>query len=294
MTFSSVQRYISNNFDSFKNEIIKELINYFGEEYKDIIVSRIEDTNFIFYIEPRYNEFLKFNIKRKDNYRKLKKEYYRLQREIRIKDLENGQVYNSKSLGSVAYKSIAWNSKTCFTYMYCNGNNELKREIFIPLFYADDRAIIHEMIHSVMSSPLFLLDRNNSCVLKYKFGLCASDDSITDLLEECITEIEAKRIYSNIKKKGISLIDCLYLYKSSLCFYDNFIPYIIEFYKLFKDDIINARITLNLRQLEHILGNEEYNNFLSLLKDFYDNYYDSEKSFYKLFMKQSIDKMGKN
>ena len=57
MLFSEIQKYIMDNFESYKNEVIKELINYYGEEYRDLIISRVEDTDFIFYINPNFNVF---------------------------------------------------------------------------------------------------------------------------------------------------------------------------------------------------------------------------------------------
>jgi hypothetical protein len=282
------------NFESYKNEVIKELINYYGEEYRDLIISRVEDTDFIFYINPNFNDFLRYSEKKKDNYKELKKVYYKLQREIKKDHTGDGQIYSNKSRKSILYRSTTSENTIGFIYRYDNGENELKREIFLPLFYADDRAIIHEMIHSIMSSPLFLSENKNCKILEYKFGLCVLNDKGSDLLEECITEIEAREIRERLKSRNISFVDQYYLFEGYGCSYDYFIPYINSFYNLFKSDINDARITLNLRRLMCKVGKEDYSIFVLLLKDFYDTLDDCDKSFYKLYMEKYIDKMQKH
>ena len=288
--YLKIKKYLEYNFNSFKDEVIKEFVNYYGEQYKDIIISRINNTNFIFYINPNYNEFFIYN---NNKNKKLKKKYDKIQHIIKTKSLNNGQIFNSKNLSSIAYLSVLNNNGSCFIYMYSNSEKSLKKEIFIPVFYADDCAIIHEMIHSIMSTPLILEGQNNQKSLIYKFGICTSENEGEVLLEECITELEAKIIYNRIKNKNISLIDNYYFLNNCNCFYDSFIPYISKFYYLFRKDINDSRITLNNRKFINDIGNNNYNKFIMFLKDFYDNMYDCDKSFYKLFIDESINEMNK-
>ncbi len=283
-----VQNYCSNNFEKFKSIVCEELINYYGEEYRDLILSRINDTNFTFYINPKYNEFLTYNLKKKKNYRSLKREYNRLQKELKNSD---GIIYSSKKTNPALYLSTMYKNQTCFIYMCESGETKLLKEIFVPLFYASDESIIHEMIHSVMSSPLFLSVKLHGYALYYKFGIDSSNSIPGGLLEESFTEMDARIIARKLRERKVSLIDNFFLFDEEKCVYDNYILFIKRLYESFKDEINESRITLNNRRFIHDVGEENYAELINLLKNYYDNLYDCDKSFYKMIFDKCIDKM---
>ncbi len=283
--------YIRDNFEFFKNEVVKELIDYYGSKYRDLIISRIEDTNFIFYVAPHYSSFLISGLKKKRNYKELKEEFSKFKKDVKLNNLENNRLYKSKDKEEARYPYTINDGIICFSYKYNNNTDELCREIYIPVFYADDCSIIHEMIHSVMSAPLFLTEKDDEYFLQYKMGLSVSCDGMSDILEESLTEMDAKIIAKRIRKRKIYFIDKYCLFDRSKWFYDNFISYTTDFYKAFKDKINKARLTLNLRELKYWIGEEEYNEFINLIEDYYDNYYDCDGAFYKFYINKSVAKM---
>ena len=290
--YNEIQKFIADNFESFKNEVINELINYYGKEYKEVLKSRINETNFIFYVSPRFNDLLMYNARKKSNYKQLKKEYKIIKRIIR-RNKESGIMYNRKSKNSDVYSSIAINNIIGFTFMYDNNEKETKKEIFLPLFYAGDAAIIHEMIHAAMTSPLLLTQGKNGENLKYKFGIGYTDDDAGNLLEECFTHIDTMIISKRLMEKKISFINQYYLFDEVISHYDNFIPSIIDLYRLYWKEINNARITLNSRQFIYSIGPENYCELISLLYDF-DYYFDDcDKSYYRFNLKKCVENIKK-
>ena len=116
-------------------------------------------------------------------------------------------------------------------------------------------------------------------------------------MEECITEIDARAIYQRLKEKQVSFMDKYYLYDNRKCSYDNFIPSIYDLYKTYRDEIINARMTLNSREFIYSIGKENYLEFILYLGNFYDYFDDldaSDKLFYRQRLQLCVDKMKDN
>ncbi|MBQ6284995.1 MAG: hypothetical protein IJK67_01610 [Bacilli bacterium] len=289
--YQNIKDYLKSNFEGFKNVVINELIAYYGEKYKDEIVSRINDTNFIFYINPKKRRIKRSHSdRRKENFDEIKENY----RKTRLEAKKNGELFNLYNKKSAAARFVCPYNETDFTSMYNNGEKEIEKTIFIPLYFVNDEGIIHEMIHAVMSSPLGLIESPDYKILKYKIGLITSGDKGEDLLEECMTQIEALIIYEIIKSKGISFIDEFYPNKSFECKYDLFIPSVAKFYKDFKEDLVDARITLNLRRFINKIGKENYCKLIQLLREFEENYFDCDRGIFRELISKVINQMGDN
>jgi hypothetical protein len=136
-----------------------------------------------------------------------------------------------------------------------------------------------------------LTEKDDEYFLQYKMGLSVSCDGMSDILEESLTEMDAKIIVKRMRKRKIYFIDKYCLFDRSKWFYDNFITYTIDFYKSFKDRINRARLTLNLRELKYWIGEEEYNEFINLIEDYYNNFYDCDRAFYKFYIDKSMSKI---
>ena len=48
--YEELKNYVGNYFENFKSIATEEIVNYYGEQYRDQIVSRINNTSFAFYI----------------------------------------------------------------------------------------------------------------------------------------------------------------------------------------------------------------------------------------------------
>ena len=78
--YKNIHEYFEENFNNFLNSVCKELVSYYGEEYKDIITYRLYNTNFVFYVneaEPLFKSYIGFLDKGNltDNYIIIKKQY---------------------------------------------------------------------------------------------------------------------------------------------------------------------------------------------------------------------------
>ena len=287
----NIKEHIKTNFEAFKNTVISEMINYYGEEHKEEIVSRINDTNFVFYINPKKRRLIRINSnKRKDNFNEIEANYKKLRKEMK----GESELFNYKNRRSPATNIIVKDNETCFIYMYNNGEKRTDRTIFIQLYSTNDEGIIHEMIHSVMSSALGEIETTSGKILKYKTGLITTNHKGEDLLEECMTQIEALIIYETIKAKGISFIDEFYPNRNFECKYNLFIPSVAKFYRYFKDDLIDARMSLNLKGFINKIGIENYCKLIQLLKEFHDNFFDCDRGIFKELINRVIEDMSDN
>lgn len=287
----NIKEHIKTNFEAFKNAVISEMINYYGEEHKEEIVSRINDTNFVFYINPKKRRLRRINRdKRKDNFDEIEANYKKLRKEMK----GESELFNYKNRRSPATNIIVKDNETCFLYMYNNGEKRTDRTIFIQLYSTNDEGIVHEMIHSVMSSALGEIETSSGKILKYKTGLITTNHKGEDLLEECMTQIEALIIYETIKAKGVSFIDEFYPNRNFECKYNLFIPSVAKFYRYFKDDLVDARMSLNLKDFINKIGIENYCKLIQLLKEFHDNFFDCDRGIFKELINRVIEDMSDN
>ena len=280
--YDELKLYISNYFDLFKNAAINELINYYGEKYRDQIVSRVNSPSYIFYV----NSHISFGRN------KLLKAYYKSVKSVIESGKRDREMYNSSKIYLPGHKKLMDGSETCFAYSYNDFKNRVDSAIYIQLFDNNDEGIIHEMIHASVGSPLCLASNGKKEELKYKNGLWVLDHIGEMKLEEWITQIEARIIEKRLKEKGVSFINKYYPYENYICNYNNFIPYVRDFYETYRNEITEARFTLNLGRFLHIIGKENYCEYIELTKGLFDNYYDCDRSFYKYFLEKTLEKMN--
>ena len=268
--YYGISSYLKNNIDNFKEIVSNEFINYYGKDYKNEIISRLNDTNYVIYVNtnlyPSFSFPSNINNCGKNNYNDLKKEFKKLITEI-IKNNYDNNIYISND-GLFPLKKIINSNWTCLD-CYNEVTDKIEKIIYVPLFIGNDESLIHEMIHSIMTTPIcFTNIEGRRCV--FKTGLCLFDSTIERLIEECITEIEAKIIYEQVHNKYEYLDKFYPLYKHK-CMYDKFIPFVIEFYNKYTDEINYSRLTLNKNNIVSIIGKDRYNKYLSLLNEHYSN-----------------------
>lgn len=313
-----IQDYLKSNFDNFKSLVCNEFINYYGEQYRDEITYRLNNTNFIFYINEFkpllgsiFDYFNKDNLKDryviiKDKYKQITNYYKRVEKEIDINsDLKaykminkiifdtSNTVYNDKDKKQREFEidDAIKEHEICYFPMYLEDSKTIEHAVVIPIFKANDCNLIHEMIHGIMSQDLLLKENNT---LYSKTGLAIGMNSET-LLEECLTEIDAQSISKILKEKGIEFIEKFYPKKCHRCNYNTYIPFFREFYEYFKDDLIYSRITLNKSHLLEQIDRENYYYFMVSIADCHRNYFDrNEFNYYKIIFDEHINKMKDN
>lgn len=263
--------------ENSKDEIISSFISYYGEEYKNIITHRLNNTEFIFYVNKR-KKYLNFrNLLHK---KPLKSNYEEIKKKI---------VYTSLKTDDEDFKLFTEmaveDTLTCEKGMIING--EYKRIIYIPLAYANDNSLIHEMVHAVCDQELLVTEEGK---VISKVGLTNSDNDFSKnkYLEEVLTEIDAKNIVRDIRSKGIDIIDSLYLSSEYRCVYDILSVLTKEFYQTYRDNIINARLTMNFRKFKNLLGDKEFEEYEKLIYDFFTSFPKDHEVVDYVFMKNKI------
>ena len=249
MVFYNWSKHLKDNFESFKNSVINEMIDYYGEEYKKDINERLDRVNFVFYGNtklgiPSYNQ---------SKYEKM-----------RIILPTKGLKYTPPARKDL--KDLVKAISISHTTIYDPNDNSVNFFILFPL-YSSDKHLIHEMVHAITNTPLCLSESG-----KYyaKTGLEISDDNAELLLEESITEIDANIIYTRLKDKGTkSFVREL---NSSIhqhsCYYCNFIPQVIDFYINHFKEVNHARITLDKRSMFKTINKEEYDQLLESINNY--------------------------
>ncbi len=285
--YEELKNYVGNYFENFKSIATEEIVNYYGEQYRDQIVSRINNTSFAFYIN--YSRKLKT---KKDLL--FISEYYKLIKKYMEKNNMSKEIYNSTGIIFPMAKILIDDNTPDFSYCYNQDKKSVDKVIYIPLFFTNDEGIIHEMIHSCMSNPLLLIGDKNGRVVKCKNGINVLKHEGENLLEECLTQMDAHEIAKRLKAKNVSFINKYYPHNELICFYNQFIPYVSNFYDEFKEEIIDARLTLNIRGFIDSIGKDNYIRYIDLIKDFLYNYNNTEKGYYKYFLDSELDKMKKS
>ncbi len=266
--------YIKRNFNSFKSEVIEEMTKYYGKKYKNTIIRRLDEVNFIFY----------GNVK---NSIPCKKQNYSGKKEIiyQTKDIKYSIDIKESIKYDIDSKLISFNARYDFD------KNEVHKYILIPLF-ATDEDIIHEMIHAITYMPLYI--NNEKEIYKGKSGLAISNDDGEILLEETITELEAKKIYKSLTKNNNKVFINEYNDELSNCYYNNFINLILKFYKLFFNEITYSRITLNKNYLLNKLEKDLYERLTDLIGYYAEDLYSISKERYIPLIDCTVDKMKEN
>lgn len=266
--------YIKKNFNSFKSDVINEMIKFYGKKYKDTIIQRLEEVDFIFY----------GNIK---NGMPSKKQGFSGKKGIIYKTKEIQYSKDIKELinSDIDAKFISFNARYDFN------KNTINKYILIPLF-ATDEDILHEMIHAITYTPLYV--DNEKEIYKGKSGLGVSNDDGEILLEESITELEAKILYKSLIKTRNKTFLNEYCNETSNCYYNNFIPLIYKFHKSFFGDITYSRITLNKNSIVNHIGKELYNNLIAYIGYYAEDLYSMSKHKYIPLIECAIDKMKEN
>ncbi len=286
----SISKDIEIKLKNSMNILIESFVLYYGEEYRDIIEERIKNIEFIFYCNyDKKREFkldegmtLSLNFKYiKDLYSKLIKEAKEESKSLKSKyrDL-NKIVFSTDDLTSFSknelsdlnlflQKDRAIQESACKQHSKII-DNKYKNKIFIPIFFADDLMLIHEIVHAITRNLIGESYKNKKIITCHKLGieLINIDDEIDEsIFEEIITDIETDNIFEIFKALGGKIMEEYYCENKSISFCDKFKFLIYEFYNSFKKEIIYSRITLNKNYLLKIVGKVNFNYLNMWLND---------------------------
>lgn len=301
-----LSKKIENNFNTSIPFVIEAFVAYYGEEYRGLISERIKKIEFIFYCDDKEkNPNFDITSPASKNLSQLKTAYLNLVKNVREKtkryilspgiknvlslnmekvvfttaDLKNFDEEETRRLN----ENIRENN-TCQQSRIKNGNYIQK--IYIPLFFAGDKEIIHEIIHAIKRNIIGIA---NGFTID-KMGLSAYCEDAA--LDEIVTDIEADRIYNIFKTSGHTITQDYFLYEKITSFYDHFKTLIASFYDNFKKQIIDSGLTFNKNRLVKTVGKDNYLKFNEELEELYKHISDNLK-FYKMYNdKQKEEVLG--
>ena len=307
------ESYLKEGLEKAKPLLLGCLIEYYGEPYREIITSRFNNTEFIFYAFDRKG-VLPIRKTRKEevskSYKDICKEFEYIVKDVRGKNRQTGKdslraknriIYSTRNVETLPesflknINEMVFLRKTVCEYGTCI-NEEYTNFVFIPLFFANDEALIHEIIHAIMSQIIGIASKEFLLTDEItKVGLSVKGDDCDQYLEECITQIEASKICQSFKNKGGYFLDKTYYLKNFDCNY-NFLRFMVEpFYEKFKDDIIHSRLTLNKNLIVNSCDKEFYKNYANTVNDCYKEYPTGiTKQDYAQLSKWQLSSMEKN
>ena len=217
--------YANNRLNREINYIIQAFVNFYGEEYKDYIVTTLKDLKIIWYddVEKQEGKNIKEQI---------------------VSSLPEKQVdeYLSKM------------NKICFSQSAYIDEIDV---LVLPLSY-DITHIIHELNHK-MSSNILSLEP-----LEIISGLCISKEksggvvSLNSDLNEAINQKMTLEILDELRNLGLDIC-----YTPS--WQENVFPLINLFYDSFRDDLKDIYITGNLNLFINYVGMNNYDEFSQLI-----------------------------
>jgi len=253
----------------YKNIIIliDAFVEYYGEQHRDYIGKTILDLPIRFMLNQELlsNIISKNNIEIRDLVNKLEKYFNILKRKIKLmkllkiknEDIEyefvKACITEEVNKDSVLYYTYRETLRShCCAAMY--SNREEIKGIILPLFFATNESLIHELNHALCTHFI-----NNEC-----YAYIEAFKYIEPV--ELINEISALEITKIFEKKGGNL--ATYNHKLHIL-YTKKLVFAEDFYNRFKDIIKEALITGKREILTNQLGEKNFEKYLSLVIKLY-------------------------
>jgi len=285
-------KLIKDTLNKNKQIIIDSLIEYYGEEYRNIIVERYDRITFVYYINwelvkkvvdeflsksSKPNEYVSFN-----NFRK----YYNKEESYFKKITQNGlpnnfvgstnnDIFHNYYLKESVIGQFNYSGASCLGYEFENCCNQI---ICFPILVIDELTIIHEINHAITEDILIkeVDEKKYSGTLVFKSGL--SIDENERMFNELINEKTSQEIFRIFKEKGGDFtlfctdIPFVYPHRNNLYLID-------ELYDKLKNYIKIAEISNNKNYLIERIGKDNYKKYVELVNKYYSSYPDEINKF---------------
>ncbi len=283
---------ISDTLDRNKQIIIDSLVDYYGENHRNIIEHRYNEIVFVYYVywdtidfimkdyitplnEEELKDIVELANSRTAKPNKQKKIFSITDKRNDIPDNFIG-ITNEKLLKS---KTIRRYLKECcekihaMSYLMGDPINPYRMVSFQVLPLPED-AIIHEINHSITRNQLLYTIRGLTNIDEVSkigintFSLKDNDKIDESIIEELLNDLSTLIITRKFKSRGGDLTPFCKNLPFSLPYRDNF--YLIEaFYNVFEDYIKEARISENKNILINKVGKENYEELAALVSTYY-------------------------
>lgn len=274
--------------DSNKSILIEAFIKYYGEEYRNIITERLNNTYFYIFISDatikQIKKLIAENIiNNTDIIRNIKKiiKYYG-KNHITAKFYCNGEDVQSKSVKN--YTTEYFSNKKNSVGGHIVGTtifNDQSSLIFISFsqYFYDETALIHEINHAIRSSNLAIYVDNNGkerIITKNGIDIKNSESNECIEIEEIIQHKATLEILDFFHKLGghISIKPTNHLTSK----YEKMFPLIENFYKKYETILKKAAITDNINVLFSEIDKDKYEEYKRVICEQFPIIYDDNNN----------------
>jgi len=303
-----IDKYSTNFFkeiDSNKSILVEAFIKYYGEEYRNIITERLNNTYYYTFISDATIKELKKlitenTINKTDIIRDIKKiiKYYG-DNHITAKFYCNGTDVQSKSFKD--YMTACFSNNKNALGGHIVGISDFDNQasmIFISLnqYFSDETALIHEINHAIRSSNLAIYtDNDKKERIIIKNGIDIKNSSCNECVE--IEEILQHKATLEILDFFHKLGGCISMQQTShlISNYEKMFPLIDNFYKKYKTLLKKAAITDNMNILFSEIDKEKYEEYKRIICEQFPIIYNSNNLSDKVinYVNNLVDQIGK-
>lgn len=291
--------------------LIESFIEYYLENNRNIISNKYDEIVFIYYLNI---ESIKYAIEDflstfddKEKYADLLN-FYKVYNNRKISFEEddesdilerfigcsNPNIFNNIELNKYLNDNLTNSLLGCDII---EKDKKIYRIIFFPILTVSEGNIIHEINHAITRDILATINDNNTTIEVGKVGLDINfaseiiDKNMEDerITEELINEKASQEITEIFKRKGGDLT--AFCYNLPFMSPYSFNLYLVDsFYNKFKEYIKVARITENKNELLNRVNPLNYNEFVKLINE---NYEDNNffAAFRELIVTKKIDSL---
>ena len=259
---------LTNRIETYKHLILESFVEFYGEDYRNIITTRFNDISFLYYINDITIFYIADSLKQGYS-DKFKNVMFAIPYIIHlIKNNFYKQEFNPDNFYDLGINKIVGSSdekllsdKELLMYSIATAlreknenpyevnipiNEGIKRIIALPIFSVDDKSLFHEINHAISSE---IIIKNGEPTVKC--GLDYENEE-KKYYNEILNDIIALEIYNIFKQKCNDniLVEDNIMNSVLLDKYIHYHNLIIEFYVKNKEMIKSSYIDSNAPQLE--------------------------------------------
>ena len=258
---------ITDRITTYKDLILESFVEFYGEEYRNIINTRFNDISFLYYINDITIFYIVDSLKQgySDKFKNIifsipyivhliKNDFYKQEITLdnfyelgmnKIVGVSDERLLSDKELLKYSIATALREKNECPYEVNLPINNRIKRIIALPIFSIDDKSLFHEINHAISSEIVI-----NNGETTVKCGLDYENEE-KKYYNEILNDIMSLEVYNIFKQKCADNILEDNIMNEVL--FDTYIDYhclINEFYEKNKMRIKSFFIDFNAPQLE--------------------------------------------
>lgn len=260
-------KQITDRITTYKDLVLKSFVEFYGENYRDIIAKRFNDISFLYYINDITIFYIADSLRQgySDKFKNIifsipyivhliKNNFYKQEitpdnfYELGINKLVGSSDENlllDKELLKYSIATALREKNECAYEVNLPINNGIKRIIALPIFSVDDKSLFHEINHAISSEIVI-----NNGETTVKCGLDYENEE-KKYYNEILNDIISLEVYNIFKQKcGGNILEDNIMDEVLFDTYGDYHCLISDFYEKNKMNIKSFFIDFNAPQLE--------------------------------------------